>query len=99
MFLASDGGEPGFLVALDATTGDLLWKERVPKATFLRVGERFVLILDADGTLHLAQPTREGSGVVSNVAVLDELSWTAPTLVGRILYVRGPKALVALRLP
>ncbi len=99
MWIASDGGEPGFLVALDSTRGELLWKERAPKATFLRVGEQMVLWLDADGALHLAKPTRDGSGIISRLDVLDELSWTVPTLVGRTLLLRGPTTLVALRLP
>ena len=99
MLLASDGSEPGFLVALDARSGELLWKERLPKATLLVVENQRVLILDADGTLHLANPTRTGSGIVSRLDVLSELSWTAPTLVGRLLLLRGPGELVGLRLP
>ncbi len=99
MLIGSDGGEPGFLVALDSTSGELLWKKRLPKANLLVVEEQMVLILDADGTLHLARPTKRGPVITSQIDVLDELSWSAPTLVGRTLYLRDPSTLVALRLP
>ncbi len=99
IFLASDGDSPGFLTALDASTGEMLWKERMPKATFLAVESRMVLMLDAEGVLYLAKPSRDGSGIVSKLEVLGDLSWTAPTLVGRTLFLRDPDTLVAFRLP
>lgn len=99
MLLASHGGSPGFLVALDAATGELLWKRRFPKSTLLTVREQGVLILDEEGTVHLARPSRTGPDVAAKLDVLEELSWTVPTLVGRTLYLRSTDELVALRLP
>lgn len=97
MVIASHRGSPGFLVALDQESGEERWRKRLPKAMFLRVGDR-LLILDEKGTLHMARPDRSGPGIVSSLKLLDDITWTAPTIVGRTLYVRSPSLLRALEL-
>ena len=67
------------------------------KASFLRVTDKFV-ILDENGVLALATPTEEGLEVHSQVQLLDRYAWTAPSLVGTVLYVRDRENVVALDL-
>jgi outer membrane protein assembly factor BamB len=92
------GGRTAFFSALDAKTGDLIWKERgFSKATFIYGDGKFIL-LDEDGTLALATATREGLKVLSQVELLDKVAWTVPTLNGTTLYVRDKKTIMALDL-
>ncbi len=98
IFIASSGSSPGFLVGLDADDGSLLWRVRLPKATFVSAGNQ-LLILDEEGTLHLARPDRDGPHIQSNFKVLQYNAWTAPTLVGKSLYLRDRFDIVRLDLP
>lgn len=90
---------PAILVALDAKTGEILWRNReFSKATLVNVGAKFV-ILGEDGTLGLATMTREAVEIHAKVDLLGNQAWTAPTIVGTRLYVRDRKKALALELP
>jgi outer membrane protein assembly factor BamB len=85
-------------VAVDVTTGDIVWRERsVARATLIAAGT-MLLILDEDGTLALAEPSGTGLQVLARAAVLTGRTWTAPTLSGTTLYVRNNSDVVALNL-
>ena len=58
---------------------------------------RFI-ILDEDGALGLATPTPQGLIVHSRVEMLTSRSWTVPTLVGKTLFLRDRKIIMALQL-
>ena len=84
--------------AVDINTGDMLWRDRaVSRATLLGVGERLI-ILDEDGNLTLATPSKEGLAINGKVQVFTGRSWTVPTLVGTTLFLRDRKEIVALEL-
>jgi hypothetical protein len=73
----------------------ILWQERgFNRASFLLADDRFV-ILDEDGVLALAEPTATGLKVHGRASVLTSRAWTAPTLIGRRLYVRDRKSIKA----
>ena len=57
-----------------------------------------MIIADEDGELALASVTDAGLEVHARHAVLTENAWTAPTLVGRTLYVRDRRDIRALDL-
>jgi outer membrane protein assembly factor BamB len=99
MAIGSSGNfGPAFLMAVDVETGEVLWQERgFGKASFVLVGEQLI-ILDEEGVLALAAPTREGLGLKARADVLASTSWTAPTLVGTTLYLRDRLEIVALDL-
>lgn len=87
-----------FLMALDLATGKVLWRERgFAKATLLYADGKLI-ILDEEGNLALASVTPTGLTVHSQVKVLEELSWTVPTLVGTRLYLRDNHTIMALNL-
>jgi outer membrane protein assembly factor BamB len=84
--------------AVDASTGETLWRDRaVTRSTLIGVGKDLV-ILDEDGNLVLATPTDTGLEVKGKVALLGERSWTAPTLSGTTLFVRDRHQVMALEL-
>lgn len=89
---------PAFFTAIDAKTGRVLWQDRrFSHASFLYADGRFI-ILDEDGALGLATPAPNGLTVHSKVEMLTSRSWTVPTLVGRTLFLRDRKNIMALQL-
>jgi outer membrane protein assembly factor BamB len=86
------------LAAIDAATGDMVWRDRgVARATLVGAGNRLV-ILDEDGHLAIATPGETGLTVHAKAAVLGERAWTAPTLVGTTLYLRDRTRIMAVDL-
>ena len=95
---ASGDFGPAPLTAIDAKTGQVLWQNRTfQKALMLELGDMF-LMLDEDGTLALARPSRAGLQVLTQAQVLQQHAWTPPTLVGTKLYVRDRKNIAAFEL-
>jgi outer membrane protein assembly factor BamB len=95
---SSGQGDPNFFSALNLKTGEVAWRERgFGKATCLHADGKFI-ILDEDGNLGLATATPEKFEVLAKAKVLGERAWTVPTLVGKTLYVRDNKQLIALNL-
>lgn len=89
------GNGPSFFAAVDMKTGKIAWRERgFSKATCIQADGKFI-ILDEDGQLGLATCTPEKFEIVSKATVLDKVAWTVPTLVGKTLYVRDQKNIVA----
>lgn len=82
-------------VAIDLKTGRTLWQNReFARSTFLYADNKLI-IMDEDGNIGLAAPTREGLNVLAKASVLTNRAWTVPTLVGTTLYVRDRKNLAA----
>ena len=89
---------PAPFTAIDAKTGNLLWRDRgVARASFVYADGRFIL-MDEDGNLALASPTKEGLKIYSKVQLLTNTAWTPPTLAGKSLYIRDLKTIMALDL-
>jgi outer membrane protein assembly factor BamB len=89
---------PAFFTAIDVRTGLVLWQDRrFSHASFLYADGRFI-ILDEDGTLGLATPTTKGLIVHSQAQMLTSRSWTSPTLVGKTLFLRDRKVVMAVQL-
>lgn len=89
---------PAFFTAIDVKTGRVLWQDRsFTHSTFLYADGKFI-ILDEDGALGLATPTASGLTVHSRFQIATSRSLTAPTLVGRTLFLRDRKDIMALQL-
>jgi hypothetical protein len=87
---------PAFFTAVDVNTGNIIWQDWRPAlARFIYADGRFIMI-DEDGTLELATPSAEGLNIHSQLDLLQGNTWTIPTLVGQILYVRDRKTILAL---
>lgn len=89
---------PAFLMAIDLKTGKPAWRRRgFAKANVTRAGDKLI-ILDEQGYLTLATGTPEGLEVHSKAKLLEEKSWTCPTLVGTRLYLRDYHTIMCLDL-
>lgn len=89
---------PAFFTAVDVRTGDIMWQDRrLGRASFIYADGRFIMV-DEDGKLVLATPSPEGLTIHSTVELLQPNAWTVPTLVGKTLYVRDRKTIMALDL-
>jgi outer membrane protein assembly factor BamB len=89
---------PAFFTAVNIKTGKVMWRDRnIARSSFLYADGRFIM-LDEDGNLILAAPTEQGVTIQSKVALLNNNSWTVPTLTGTTLYVRDRKNIMALDL-
>jgi hypothetical protein len=96
---ASNGDFAGITyVCVNIRTGQIMWRERsMPRVNALMVGDRIIL-LDEDGVLHLAKLSPEGLKVTCSFQVLENLSWTPPSIAGTRLYVRDRKSIAAIEL-
>jgi hypothetical protein len=89
---------PAFFTALDANSGKIIWQDRrLARASFIYADGRFIMI-DEDGKLVLATPSITGLTIHSEVDLLQSNAWTVPTLIGKTLYVRDRKNILALDL-
>ncbi len=87
---------PTLITATNIKTGELLWRKRgFSKANCLRVGHQLV-ILDEDGNLALATPTKDNLEIIAKVKLCQRQSWTCPTVSGTKMFVRDRKNLFAL---
>ncbi len=87
---------PAFFMGLNINTGEVAWRERgFAKATCLYADGK-VIILDENGQLALTTASPEGLTVHSKCKIAEPTAWAAPTLVGRTLYVRDRKHIMAL---
>ena len=87
------------LAAVDLATGQILWRDRAfARAGLVLAGDE-LLVLDEDGVLGIATPTRTGLTVHAKVDLFGTRVWTAPTLVGNKLLARDQREIVAVELP
>ena len=89
---------PAFVSALDAETGEEVWRERTFARAHLLDAGGILVIVDEDGEIALASATNDGLQVHARAEVLTANAWTPPTLVGSILYVRDRQDVLALDL-
>src|SRR5206468_11371970 len=86
---------PSFLSAVDVKTGRVAWQDRSFSRAQLLYADGKVILLDEDGRLGLATVGPDGIKVLARANVLENLSWTPPTLAGTTLYVRDRKNIAA----
>ena len=90
--------DPAFLSAVDMKTGKTVWQDRSFSRTQLLYADGKMILLDEDGNLGLAEVSPQGIKVLARAPVLQNLSWTPPTLAGTTLYVRDRKTIAAFNL-
>ena len=95
---ASGDFGPSFLTAVELKTGRIVWQDRSFSRAQLLYADNKLIILDEDGNLGLATVSPQGLKVLSRAPVLENLSWTPPTLAGTTLFVRDRKTIAAFAL-
>jgi outer membrane protein assembly factor BamB len=89
---------PAFLVALNAETGEEVWRERTfARAQLVNAGGTLVIV-DEDGEIALASVSEAGLRVHARKELLASNAWTPPTVVNGKLYVRDRKEVIALQI-
>lgn len=90
---------PAFLACVNAKTGEFAWRQRGMAAANLVLADGKLIALDEEGTLYLvkADPTKYRL-LAKAKGICTKSAWTAPTLVGRTLYVRDRAKIMALNL-
>ncbi|MGC6426461.1 MAG: PQQ-binding-like beta-propeller repeat protein [Akkermansiaceae bacterium] len=91
----------GKISCLDGKSGAVLWESdaRMGKnAQFLSLPEH-VLCLTDRGILYVVKPNREKLKIIKEYRVAREDTWTAPALVGDILFTKAHETLVAWKFP
>jgi outer membrane protein assembly factor BamB len=89
---------PAFMVALNAETGEEMWRERTFARAQMVAANGTLVIVDEDGEIAVASVSEQGLRVHARKALLATNAWTPPTLVGGRLYVRDRKDVLALDL-
>lgn len=96
IYTSSGSFGPAFVAAIEADSGEILWRKRgYAKANCLLADGKLIL-LDQDGKLVLARPTRADLEILSECQPLKSVAWTVPTLAGDRLYVRDRATLMAM---
>ena len=89
---------PVFYAAIDVQSGELAWKNRdVGNASSIYADGKMI-ILNERGKLFLAKVSPAELKILSEIQLFDDRSWTAPTLVGKRLFVRDRHKIIALDL-
>jgi outer membrane protein assembly factor BamB len=98
VYASSGDFGPAFLAATNVKTGEIAFQDRsFPKSNFVYADGKLI-ILDEDGNLALATVSPTGLKVISKVALMKNLAWTVPTLVGTRLYLRDRHTITAVDL-
>jgi hypothetical protein len=92
------GDSNSVLGAVNWRTGETAWKERGFHAAQVLYADDRIVLVDEAGEVAMISVSPEGAKVLCTAQVLESVSWTVPTLVDGILYVRDRKRIVALDL-
>lgn len=84
--------------AVNARTGKVAWRNREFGHASVVSVDGHLIILEENGTLMLATATPEKLTIHAKAQLLETPSWTVPTVVGRTLYIRDVKNIMALDL-
>ncbi len=92
------GGRKEQLVAFDLKDGEILWREREMPTIKGVYADRKLILLDNNGNLMIAKPSRDGVNVTAKAQLLEKPCWTCPTVTGRRAYIRDQKTIMAVDL-
>jgi len=93
------GLDDGIMACLDATTGDLKWKDgKYGHGQILLVGD-LLLIMAESGEVVLLDPRPDGLRELTRFTALTDKTWNPPALAGEYLLVRNDKEAACFRLP
>ena len=87
-----------FLAAVEGKTGEIAWRKRGFSHANVVYADGRLIILDDEGVLALATPSPNDLTIHSKVKMLEAPSRTPPTAVGRTLFIRDFKKIMALDL-
>jgi len=92
------GFDESILVCVDATTGQRRWRARGFGHGSIFWADGHLVVLGERGRLALVGATPEGFAEIAAARVVDDRTWTLPSLVDGVLYVRTELEMIALDL-
>jgi hypothetical protein len=90
------GFDMAILKAVDALTGETLWRERGFGTGSLVVASGHIVVLSDGGEIALVEPDRSSLRVLRRQQVMTGLTWTPPSIASGRIFLRNQQALVAL---
>lgn len=78
-----------FLSAVDASSGELLWKSREPGDGFQIVVGDHLAVITKKGTLHLGAASPTGWRETTRLELFKDLAWTPPSYADGSLFIRS----------
>ncbi|MFH1417943.1 MAG: PQQ-binding-like beta-propeller repeat protein, partial [Planctomycetota bacterium] len=99
IYASSGDFGPAPFTAVDVTNGRIAWQARGLAEAGAIFADGKLILLDEDGHLALATAAPESFTLHAKIKLLGREAWTIPTLVGRRLYLRDRKIIMALELP
>ena len=78
-----------FLACVDAGSGEEVWVSRPPGGQALTLSVNGLTILSSQGDLVMVRPTPDGYREWARASILDNGSYTAPSVVGDRIFVRN----------
>ena len=85
-----------FLACVDAATGETRWRSRAPGDGFLALVDGRLVVQTKTGSVHVAEASPEGYRELAELQAFPDHSWTAPSVAGGRLFVRGLSKVSAL---
>lgn len=80
------GYSGNYLSAMDAATGERLWRSRPPGDGFIAIADDRLVVLTKKGELHVAATSREGWKPIGATQLYDAAAWTPPSIAeGKIV--------------
>ncbi|MGA3187134.1 MAG: PQQ-binding-like beta-propeller repeat protein [Bryobacteraceae bacterium] len=98
VYISSGYNGPVLMSAVELKTGRIAWRKRGFAKAQLIWADGKIILADEDGTLALCRANPQKFEVLSQAELLQNIAWTAPTLVGTRLYLRDRKTIMALEL-
>lgn len=86
------------LGAVKVADGSIAWQKRgYPRARLMVVGDR-LLVLNDEGKLSLTIAEESGLKEIASAKLLEKDAWSQPTIVGKRMYLRDRKSILAVEL-
>jgi len=97
-YLYGSTGDPAYVTAIHAKTGEVAWKEPGFSMANLVLADGKILVLDVEGVLGLGTVGPDAWKPSSRVSLLKPQAFTAPTLADKSLYLRDLEKIIAIDL-
>ena len=93
------GLDDGILAAVDAETGERLWKRSRYGHGQIMLVDDLIVVMAEDGRVALVEASADGFVEVASFAALSGKNWNHPALSGTTLVVRNDREAAAFELP
>lgn len=90
--------EPTPLMAIEAGTGKIAWKQRGLTKAKMVLADGKLIAVSENGDVSLVEVSPQAGEIRSTAKLLDEFAWTPPTVVGHTLYLRDKTKIMALNI-